>query len=192
MSEALGVFLDDYGFPLLGLGLLAQGAWSSWGLWKARPDDGSPALTLRIAALVLGAVWGWILTNLPHAHDAAHVTLGWPMPVMTLTKASGRWLELGARASLPCILLNLAIGVGMVNTLLGQAWKLRPRPRPRASLFDAWRVSRTAPRPGPGFAPPARRLPPPGTGGRVPVQGRAGHRNLAAFGLEESSNGSRS
>lgn len=189
VSGALATFLNYYGFPLLGLGLLGLGAWSSWELWQGRPG---PALAPRVAALILGAVWGWILANLPHAQDALHVTLGWPMPVMTLTKASGRWLELGARASIPCMLLNLAIGMGMVNTLLRLLWKLRerPRPRPRAGFFDSWRVARSAPR-FPNSAPAARRLPRPAAGTRVPVRGRKGPSGPEEFELEQSSRGSR-
>jgi hypothetical protein len=193
MGGVFGTLLNDYVIPMLGLFLLVLGAWFTWKLWLApsadRPE--APPLTIRMAAIILGAVWGWILTSLPHPQDALHVTLGWPMPVMTLTKASGRWLELDATASIPCLVLDLAIGIGMVNALLGLLWKLRPRRRPRgrAGFFDSWRVpwsgARVGPRPWQGLAMvPARRSRHPWSA-RGPVQGREGRREPAEFGLEE-------
>jgi hypothetical protein len=164
MGVALGTFLNDYVFPLVGLGLLTAGVWCSWELWRpwTRNRASMPPLAARVAALILGGVCGWMLANLTHPLDPQHVTLGWPMPVMTLTRDSGRWLELGA-ASVPCVLLDLAIGAGMVNALLRFCWKLRPRrrPRKRAGFFDAWQAPRvrTALRPFP--QPPARRRPRP-------------------------------
>jgi hypothetical protein len=176
--------LNDYLFPLVGLSLLTLGAWSSWELWRPWADRGSPVppLAVRVAALILGGVWGWVLTNLTHPLDPLHVTLGWPMPVMTLTRESGRWLELGA-TSIPCILLNLVIGIAMIQALLHLAWKLRPkrRPRRRAGFFDAWRVPRARPALRPFPPAPARRAPRPLAGTRVP-----GQRDLRPFGLEQS------
>jgi hypothetical protein len=194
MGGALGAFLNDYVFPLLGLCLMALGAWSSWEIWRPRTasEAEAPPLGSRVAAIILGGVWGWLLCNLPHPQDTAHIAIGFPMPVMTLAKGSGRWLELDSRASMPCALLNLAIGIGMVDTVLHLLWKFRPkrRPRRRAGFFDAWRVPRAGTRGGPRrqpvSAPPFRR------GRRAsligawpPVQGREGRRDLAEHGVEE-------
>jgi hypothetical protein len=180
MGGALGTVLDYYLFPLLGLLLLALGAWSSWELWRPWASPGRvPSLATRVSALILGGVWGWFLTNLPHPQDTLHVTLGWPMPVMTLSRDMGRWLDLGARASIPCLLLDMAIGLGMVNAVLLLLWKLRPRrrPRPRAGFFDAWRVER----PGQVSAKaPGRRPQRPLAASRAGLPGR---RRLDAFGL---------
>ena len=181
MGGALGIFLNFYLFPMLGLGLLGLGSWSTWKLWTGRGGGAAgPSLAARVAALILGAVWGWCLVNLTHPLDGQRAILGFPMPVMTLSAASGRWLELGGAASLPCLLLDLAIGLGMVHTALHLAWKLRPRRRPRrrAGFIDSWRAPRAEPR--------ARRIQAPfAAGARVPVQGRAGRRGLTESGLEE-------
>lgn len=133
MGGALGTFLNLYVFPMLGLGLLTVGSWFSWKLWTGRRDGGAggPSLAARVAALILGGVWGWCLVNLPHALDDHQVILGFPMPVMTLAKVSGPWLELGGAASKLCLLLDLVIGLAMVNTALHLAWKLRPQPHSR-------------------------------------------------------------
>ena len=193
MGGSLATFLNFYVFPMVGLCLLALGAWSTWELWArgGAARSAGPSLAARVAALILGWVGGWWLANLPHALDSRRVILGFPMPVMTLTKASGRWLELGSTASIPCLLLDLAIGIGMVNAALRLVWKFRPRPRPRrrTGFIDSWRAHRPGAVVRTGrerFAHPLRRSQrSPLIGTRVPVQGRAGHRELAEFGLEE-------
>jgi len=165
MGGALGTVLDYYLFPLLGLCLLALGARCSWELWKPWAGrEETPSLAARAAALILGGVWGWALAGLPHPQDSLRVTLGWPLPVMTLSRDLGQGLDLGARASLLCLLLDLAIGLGMVNAILLLIWKLRPRrrPRPRSGFLDPWRAQRPgrpAARPGiaRGFRPRPRR-----------------------------------
>ena len=124
MGGALGI-LNYYLFPMLGLGLLALGAWCTWGLWRPQ----GPPVAARAAALVLGLVLGWILANLPHPEDALHMLLGWPLPVMTLVRASGLWLVMDARPSIPCLLLDLVVGIGSANALLRLFWRLRPRRR---------------------------------------------------------------
>ncbi|GEM_PF-1764505 len=126
MGGALGTFLNYYAFPLFGLSMLALGVWCTWTLWRSAV---LPSLGTRVAALILGMVCGWFLANLDLARDAAHVTIGFPMPVMILVKGSGRWLEVAGTASIPCLVLDLAIGVGMVNALLRLFWKPRPRVR---------------------------------------------------------------
>jgi hypothetical protein len=126
MGGGVGAFLNCYVFPLMGCSLLALGAWSSWEIWK--PWTGRfpvPSLAVRVGGAILGSVWGWFLTNLQYARDAFHVTVGFPMPLVTLARSSGRWVELGAAASVPCMLLNLAIGIGLTNTLLRLVWKRR-------------------------------------------------------------------
>jgi hypothetical protein len=146
MAGGLGDFLDFYVYPLAGLGFMLLGLWFTWGLWK--PGRGTrnqvPGLAPRLAAVILGCVWGWILANLPYSPDPSHVILGFPMPVMALAKVSGKWLELGTTASIPCLFLDLAIGIGMVHALLHFLWKWqrRRRPRPRAVFHDTWRVAR--------------------------------------------------
>jgi hypothetical protein len=125
MAGGVGAFLNFYVFPLVGCSLLVLGAWASWALW--RPWSGIrfplPGLAIRVGGLILGGFWGWFLTNLEYARDAVHVTIGFPMPVMTLARSSGRWVELGAVASTPCMVLDLAIGVGLVNAALLLIWK---------------------------------------------------------------------
>jgi hypothetical protein len=148
-----------------------------------------PSLATRVAALILGGVCGWFLTNLPHPQDPLHVSLGWPVPVMTLSRDMGRWLDLGARASIPCLVLDMAIGLGMVNAILLLFWKLRPRrrPRPRAGFSDAWRVER----PGRPVAKAHGRRPQrPLAASRVGFQDR--NRRLDAFGLALTSDPNRS
>jgi len=190
MGGALGTVLDFYLFPLLGLLLLAVGAWSTWELWRPWNSPGTvPSPATRVAALILGGVWGWFLTSLPHPQDPLRVTLGWPMPVMTLSRDPGRWLDLGARASIPCLVLDLAVGLGMVNAILLLLWKLRPRrrPRPRAGFLDAWRVERP-------WRPVAKasgqRPQRPLAASRVGLQGR--NRRLDAFGLALTADPNRS
>ena len=148
MDGGFGDFLDFYVYPMAGLGFLLLGLWFTWTLWK--PGSGTrrevPGLAPRLAAVVLGCVWGWILANLPYSPDPRHVILGFPMPVMTLAKVSGKWLELGTMASIPCLFLDLAIGIGMVHALLHFLWKWqrRRRPRPREVFHYPWRVARPA------------------------------------------------
>ena len=144
MGEALVTFLNFYVFPMLGLCLLAAGAWCTWELWAGDRKPGPPSLAARVAVLILGGVLGWCLANLAHARDAQHIILGFPMPVMTLTRVSGRWLELGGTASIPCLLLDVVIGIGMANAALRLAWQhRRPRPRRRTGFIDPWRAPRT-------------------------------------------------
>lgn len=125
-----GAFLDDYLYPLFGLMLLALGAWSTWAVWR----PGGPSLAARVAALILGGVAGWCLANLAHAEGVQEVTIGFPMPVLTLVKGSGHWLELAGSPSLPCLLLDLAVGVGLLNALLHVFHERRSRPAPRRGL----------------------------------------------------------
>ena len=131
MGGALGTFLDYYLYPLFGLTLLALGAWCTWAVW--RPRGPSPAA--RVAALILGGLGGWFLVNLAHAQGARQVTIGFPMPVLTLVKGAGHWMEMAGAASIPCLLLDLAIGVGLVHALLYVAWARRSRRRPRQGLM---------------------------------------------------------
>jgi hypothetical protein len=128
MSGSLDFFLNCYVYPLAGLSLLVVGGWSSWAVW--RPEGGSgtgPSLAVRLSTLLLGMLWGWYLTNLEHSLDPSRVIVGFPMPVMTLSRSSGKWLELGSVPSLPCMLLNVAIGVGLANAALHQYFRRRSR-----------------------------------------------------------------
>jgi len=141
--------MNDYGYPLAGIGLLGLGAWSSWKVW--RPDQPpAPALAARIAALILGLVWGWFLTNLEYAPDPLHVTVGFPMPVVTLVRHPGQWMEPGSSASVPCLALDLVIGVGLANGVLW-LWRARGRRRRqggrglRPSLRRALRAAASRP-----------------------------------------------
>lgn len=125
MGGGIGALLNFYVFPLLGCSLLALGAWASWAIWRPRADARAPSLAVRVGGVILGCVWGWFMTNLQYARDAAHVTVGFPMPVMTLVRSPQHWIEWDAAASIPCVLLNLAIGIGLVNALLRALWKGR-------------------------------------------------------------------
>jgi hypothetical protein len=127
MSGAAGDLLHSYVCPLTGLALLAVGAWSSWAIWWSGIAGSMtlPPLTLRVACFLLGGLWGWFLTNVQYPMDPAHVSVGFPMPVTILARSSGPWLVIESAASLPCLLLNLVIGVGLANALLHLVWRLR-------------------------------------------------------------------
>lgn len=132
MADGVGVFLNFYVFPLVGCTLLALGAWFTWAIWRELPARRrAPSLPVRVGVLALGLAWGWILTDLAYARDAAHVTVGFPMPVLILARDTGSWAELRAVASIPCMVLDLVIGIGLANGVLLLVWKRRALRRKR-------------------------------------------------------------
>jgi len=150
MAGGIGVLMNDYGWPLSGLGLLALGGWHAWRVWTATGTGRTEAFPLgvRITAVLLGVAAGWFLANLEYAPDPQHVTIGFPMPIVTLARHSGGWLEPGPAGSLPCLVLDLAVGVGLGHgLLLGLARLTRGLGRARLSrrfrpLRQRLRVSR--------------------------------------------------
>ena len=121
MGAMTGDLLHSYLCPLAGLSLLGVGTWSSWVVWK--PGLRPPALASRVASLLLGCLWGWILTQVAYPVDPAHVAIGFPMPVAVLARGPGRSLVMDSTLSLPCLGLNLAIGIGLANAGLHLIWK---------------------------------------------------------------------
>ena len=144
MGGEVGIILNDYGCPLAGIGLLGLGAWSSWQVWRPA-RIGAPSLTARLAAPVLGLVGGWFLANLEYAPDPLHLTVGFPMPVVTLVRHPGQWMEPGSSASATCLALNLIIGAGLANGVLWLGRGLGRRVRGRRLRSSMHRTSRQRP-----------------------------------------------
>ena len=134
MGAMAGDLLHSYVCPLTGLVLLALGTWSSWEVWRPGMRGASelPPLAYRIASFILGALWGWLLTNVVYPMDPAHVALGFPMPVTVLGRGSGPSLVMDSAISLPCLFLNLVIGIGLANALLRLVWKRKALRRSRS------------------------------------------------------------
>jgi hypothetical protein len=132
---------------LAGLGLLFLGGWCAWGMWHPGAGAGParPPLAVRVAAVLVGLMLGWLLDTVVLPAGPGQVALGLPLPFATLGLDGGPGQGLGGPGALACALLNLAVGVGLGH-LLGQVlWRrLGHRARRRA---DA-RIGRQAFRPG--------------------------------------------
>jgi hypothetical protein len=106
-------------FPLIGVLLLAWGAWATF---ANRNRMVLAPLEMRVAAGILGAIWGWAMANLAYAPDATHRIVGFPLPVMSWVNASGLWTDQNVLASVPCLLLDILIGSLLATRLLRAAW----------------------------------------------------------------------
>jgi len=119
-------------FPLIGILLLAWGAWTSF---LARRQDALPPLEVQVAAGILGALWGWVMANLAYAPDAAHRIVGFPLPVYRWVNLAGTWTDQSALAAVPCLLLDILIGTLLATRLARTLWTrfqpLRARNRRR-------------------------------------------------------------
>jgi len=136
MAGTWGGFLGSYVFPLLGLGLLALGSWFVWLVWAGVRPSLRPPMAVRLAAIILGVMGGWVLDMVALPLDATHAAIGFPMPVLFLVKESGGGQDLGSGVSFVCAFLNLAIGVALAHAGLHALWAGHRRRAP-ASLRPA-------------------------------------------------------
>jgi hypothetical protein len=145
----MGVFLNSYVLPMAGLSLMVYGAWSVWAVWSAAGPARLP-LPARVVTVIVGCMGGWLMNSMAIPQDPLHVALGFPMPVLVLEKDAGASLSLGAMGSLPCALMNLAIGIGLAHAALRALWPrlVRLWPKPRPNVRVDWLVSRPAVRKG--------------------------------------------